>query len=126
MKRFWLGFLILTMLLAGSLLIHTALYRIHTSISADLEQAALSALQKNWDDALRHARTATNRWQRYHRFTAAFADHTPMDEVDGLFSQLPVHAQQREDPHFAATCNELFVLTSAIAQSHGLNWWNLL
>lgn len=126
MKRFGIGILILVLLLSGSLLINAALYRVHTSISQDLEQAALSAMLENWESALKLARTATDRWRRYHHFTAAVADHTPMDEVDSLFAQLPVYAQQREDPHFAATCRQLSFLAGSIAESHRLSWWNLL
>ncbi|MBO7184350.1 MAG: DUF4363 family protein [Oscillospiraceae bacterium] len=126
MKRFWLGVLILLLLLSGSLLINTSMRRIHTAISQDLAEAADAAMAKNWEQAFHLARSAMHRWDRYHRFTAAFADHTPMDDLDALFVQLPVFAQQREDPHFAATCLELSFLATAIAESHRLTWWNLL
>lgn len=126
MKRLWLGLLILVLLLAGSILIQMLLYKVHRSIAQDLEQAALSALVQDWQASISLARTALSRWQRWHHFTAAFADHTPMDELDGLFSQLPVYAQNREDPHFAATCKELSFLANAMAESHRLSWWNFL
>ncbi len=126
MKRLWIGIVILALLLAGGYLIRTALISIHTPIALDLEQAAEAALREDWATALRLARVATDRWNRYHRFTAAFADHNPMDELDGLFAQLPVYAQQRENPHFSATCKQLSFLATAIAESHRLSWWNLL
>ena len=126
MKRFWFGLLILALLYAGSLLIHHSLRFIHEPISQDLEQAAHAALQEDWSTALNMARRASARWYQFHRFTAAFADHTPMDELDQLFAQLPVFAQERENPHFSATCLELSTLARAMAESQGLSWWNLL
>ncbi len=126
MKRLWIGLILIALLLAGGYFIRTALLNIHASISDELEQAATAALQEDWPTALRLARYASGRWQQYHRFTAAFSDHSPMDEMDRLFSQLAAFAQQRENPHFSATCKELSVLARAFAESHRLSWWNLL
>ena len=126
MKRLWLGILILLFLLVGSLLVQILLFRVHSDISHDLEQASLAAMSQDWASSLSLARTALSRWQRWHHFTAAFADHNPMDELDSLFAQLPVYAQNREDPHFAATCKELSFLAKAMAESHKLSWWNFL
>ena len=126
MKRFFLGLLILTMLLCGSLLIHRSLHYIHAPIADDLEQAAHAALREDWGKALSFARRASDRWHQFHRFTAAFADHTPMDELDQLFAQLPFFAHQRENPHFSALCQDLSTLARAMAESQRLSWWNLL
>jgi hypothetical protein len=49
-----------------------------------------------------------------------------MDELDGLFAELMVFLQSREAPHFSATCARLVVLARAMAESHGLQWWNIL
>jgi hypothetical protein len=126
MKRFLLGLLILALLLGGSWLIHQSLRFIHEPIAEDLEQAAHAALQEEWGSALLLARRASDRWHRFHHFTAAFADHTPMDELDQLFAQLPFFAHQRENPHFSTTCQELSTLARAMAESQSLSWWNLL
>lgn len=126
MKRLWLGILILLLLLVSSLVIQILLFRVHSDISRDLEQAANRAMVQDWSSAFSLARTAIGRWQRWHHFTAAFADHSPMDELDSLFSQLSVFSQQREDPHFAATCKELSFLAKAMAESQKLSWWNFL
>ncbi len=126
MKRFWIGILILALLLAGSILIHQSLRFIHQPIADDLEQAANAALQEDWGTALFLARRASARWYQFHHITAAFADHTPMDELDGLFAQLPVYAQQRENPHFSSTCRQLSFLAQSMADSHKLSWWSLL
>lgn len=126
MKRLWIGLSILALLLTGSFLIHAALARIHNPIAADLEQAAAAALNEDWATALDLAQHATVRWEKFHHFTAAFADHTPMDELDGLFRELKIYAGMRENPHFSATCTHLSFLATSIAESHRLSWWNLL
>lgn len=126
MKRLWIGLSLLVVLLAGGCLIHTALARIHEPIAADLEQAAAAALMEDWATARDLAEHAAIRWEKFHRFTAAFADHTPMDELDGLFAELKIYAGMRENPHFSSTCTHLSFLAAAIAESHRLSWWNLL
>lgn len=126
MKRLWIGILILSLLLAGGICLHLSLLAVHPPIAQALEQAATAAMQDDWPLALQRYEQAAARWQKYHRFTAAFADHTPMDEVDGLFAQLAILAQKQENPHFSATCRQISTLAYAIGQSHGLSWWNLL
>ncbi len=126
MKRLWFGLLILAVLLLGSDLICAALTRIHTPISTDLEQAAAAAYREDWSTALDLAQHATVRWEKFRHFTAAFADHTPMDELDELFAELKIYAVTRENPHFSTTCAQLSFLSSTIADSHRLSWWNLL
>ncbi len=126
MKRLWIGVLILAVLLSGSLAISIAMARIHRPIAQDLELAAQEALDGHWSEALALAQQANDRWEKYHRFTAAFADHTPMDEMDTLLEELEVYAKQRENPHFSATCAHLYFMATAIAESHDISWWNLL
>jgi hypothetical protein len=126
MKRLWFGLAILAVLLASGYLILNRLDKIHAPIAADLEQAAAAALREDWDTALDLAQHATIRWEKFHRFTAAFADHTPMDELDSLFAELNIYARMQENPHFSATCAHLRFLTTTIADSHRLTWQNLL
>lgn len=126
MTRFWISLLILALLLGGGFLIHHAIRFIHEPIAQDLEQAAHAAMQEDWSSALHLARRASARWHQFHHLTAAFADHTPMDELDQLFAQLPVFAHERENPHFSVTCQELSSLARAMAESHRFSWWNLL
>lgn len=126
MKRFWIGIFILSLLLAGSILIHTTLEKIVFPISSDLDLACKAALSEDWASAQDLAQHAWVRWETFHHLIAAFADHSPMDEVDGLFRELNIYAATRENPHFSATCTHLRFMTSAIAESHRLSWWNLL
>lgn len=126
MKRFWIGISILAVLLVSGWLVQRGMDAIHRPIADDLEQAAQAALDEDWETALSLAQRAHARWEKYHHFTAAFADHNPMDDLDGLFAELEIFAQEREMPHFAAVCLHLQQLADAMAESHGINWWNLL
>lgn len=126
MKRLWIGIAILAVLLAGSLSISFAMEKIHRPIARDLESAAQKALDEDWETALTLFHKANARWEKYHRFTAAFADHTPMDEMDTLLEELEIYAKQQENPHFSATCAHLYFMATAIAESHSASWWNLL
>ncbi len=126
MKRLVLGTAILAVLLAGGLLVSRAMAGIHDPIAADLQRAAVAALTEDWAAAQDLLQRATDRWEHFHRITAAFADHTPMDELDSLFVELNIYARQQENPHFSATCARLSFLATTIADSHRLTWQNLM
>lgn len=126
MKRLWIGLIVLAVLLGGSLAIHFSLEQIHRPIAEDLLEASRLAMDEQWPQAVALARQANSRWEKYHRVTAAFADHTPMDEMDALLEELEVYAAFLENPHFSATCAHLYHVALAIADSHSLHWWNFL
>ena len=126
MKHLWIGVLILALLLTLGLVISLRMGAIHTPIAENLGAAAEAALADDWDTALFCVQSASSRWEKHRRFTAAFADHNPMDELDGLFAELQIYAQEREMPHFASTCARLNHMAKAMAECHMLYWWNLL
>lgn len=126
MKRIYLGLGILAILLCVALLVSAVMDRLHAPIAQDLQDAALAAKNGDWESAATLAGSAADRWQHCKRFTAALADHSPMDDMEGLFAELEVYLQQREMPHFAATCRHLAYLAGAMGDNHAMSWWNLL
>ncbi len=126
MKRFWIGVGVLCMLLALGGGVAWGMEAIHDPLVTQLQQAQAAAAAEDWATATALSQSALQRWQTWHRFTAAFADHAPMDEIDSLFAELQVYAQARNEDHFAALCAQLAQLAHAMAESHSPNWWNLL
>ena len=126
MKRSIWGIAILVALLVVSIAIAAGMHKIHYRISELLQQAATAAEQNHWQEADFFARQAEDAWQQYHNFTAAFADHSPMDELDGYFAEMMVFLENRESPHFASTCARLALLAQAMADSHSVQWWDVL
>ncbi len=126
MKRLWLGIGLLGLLLILGLLLQAAVSGIYVPLSNTLEQASEAALEENWQQASLWADNAARQWEKHRRITAAFADHTPMDEVDMLFAEMRVYERERDGAHFAACCNQLAEMARAIADAHSLSWWNLL
>lgn len=126
MKRMWFGIVLLAVLLMGGIGMTLAMHRIHDPISARLAQAAEASQSGQWDKGKALAQGAGADWKQYWRFTAACADHEPMDEIDGLFAELEVYARQGDVSEFAATCAHLAELTRAMGGAHGASWWNLL
>ena len=126
MKRLWLGLCLLAVLLSGCIFVHTTLHKIYAPMVQQLEEAAEAALQQDWPTALDALQHAAVRWKKFHHLTAAFADHTPMDEIDSLFRELQVYAVTRENPHFSAACAQLRFLAAAVVEAHQFSWWNLL
>ena len=119
MTRFLLGVgLMLTLLAAGLFIWYTA-ERIHTPVSSLLTEAAETP---DTDTALSKALQAREKWNSTWHAAAAFSDHAPMDEIDGLFAQL----EDKSGTELAALCRRIASLVSAVAEAHTLNWWNLL
>jgi hypothetical protein len=126
MKRIFLGLALLLALLGIAAVITVRMDRVYEPITNALRQAAEAAEADDWKKAAFLADQAKTRWEEQRRFTATVADHSPMDEIDGLFAELEIYLRQQEMPHFAATCRHLSMLTEAMGDNHALNLWNLL
>lgn len=126
MKRIFLGLALLLALLGIAAVITVRMDHVYEPITNALRQAAEAAEADDWKKAAFLADQAKTRWEERRRFTATVADHSPMDEIDGLFAELEIYLRQQEMPHFAATCRHLAMLTEAMGDNHALNLWNLL
>lgn len=126
MKQFWIGVGLLAVLLAAGLWAMFATDRVHSSVSADLQQSAQAAQAGNWEQADRFSGSAVAQWRESWRFSAAMVDHTELDEIDALFAQAEVYRQEREATAYAAACAHLAKQVEALQEGHQLSWWNLL
>ena len=126
MKRSWFGLALLLALLAGALLVTWTMDRIHEPIARELELAGTCALAGQWHRAETLAEDAEARWEKGAHFRGCFADHTPMEEIDGLFARLLEYCREEDTGEFAAGCRELSRLVKAMTDAHKPNWWNLL
>lgn len=126
MRRVYFGAALLVILLGLGLVISWGMDRLQLPLTKTLEQAAEEALEGSFSQGIALGEEAKTKWQRQWNITASLADHAPMDEIDGLFSQLMVYGSQEEKTHYAACCRELASLIRAVAEAHHLSWWNLL
>ena len=126
MSRFYVGILLLMLLLTGGLILTEAADRMQQPIAAHLEAAAEAGLSGDWASAEQKTKQAKQRWDAYHRITASFTDHEPMEEVDSEFARLEAFLSERNPGEFAAACAGLARLTQAIAESQSVTWWSLL
>ena len=126
MKRLFLGITVLALLLAMGIAVSLLFHVAHRPSSQALSQAAQAAHTGDWAAARVAFSAAQDRWQRYHSFSAAFADHAPMDEIDSACAQLTYYIQQENRDQFPALCARLAELVDAMADSHRLTWWTLL
>lgn len=126
MKRCWFGLGLLVILLILCLFFSQKIGENQEGILSDLQAAQVAALAEDYTTAgnlLHHARTD---WEQRWRFHAAFSDHDPMEEIDGLFAQSQVYLDCREGDALAATFAELTRSIQAVGDAHALTWWNLL
>ena len=126
MKRGWIGFALLLVLLVGTGLSAWAMVQWNTPLEQAMEQAACYAQEENWVKAEEYRRRTQALWQKQWHGCAAFADHEPMEEIDGFFSKLEVYEQQKDALHYAALCREIARELGALGEGHIPNWWNLL
>lgn len=124
MKRSWIGLGILLVLLGASVVTAWAVNRIQQPIAQELAQAAEEAREENWEGVRTSLAAAKNRWDRWRKWVACVADHTPMEELNGLLVQLEQYAFAGEKTELAALCAEAATRALAIAQAHGLSWWS--
>ena len=94
--------------------------------AAQLRQAAQCALEEDWEHAEGFFREAEESWEKWDHFRTCFADHNPVEEIDGDFQMLPVLVSARDRVAFAGGCRELARKVAAVGEAHELVWWNLL
>lgn len=125
-KRFYFGIGLLTIFLILGLVTSWVMDAVSNPISQQLSQASQEALTGDLTLGISLARQAQTDWEKAWHGIAATADHSPMDEIDSLFSQMDYHAQRRDRKDFGAYCARLSELVGAVADAHRLSWWNLL
>ena len=126
MKRSWIGFFLLLVLLGIGILATWGMAEIHEPISEELEQAAEAGAANNWRKAAFHTAKARKDWKKWQLLRSALTDHDPMEEIDALFSALETYGSQRETVAFSALAREMAEKIEAIGDAHGLVWKNIL
>ena len=125
-KRFYLGLVILLVLLGLGIGASMGMKAIHAPVETLLDKAANLALEEKLDEALPLAQSAYAKWQKNHSVTASLADHTPIDDTDTLFQEMLIYGQTEEIPHFIACCRQLGVMLRSMYDAHRPTWWNFL
>lgn len=126
MKRSWMGFVLLLVLLILGLLTTRKMTRIHEPIEAQLLQAAYWSSLDDWETAGLFFQRAEKNWKKSEHFRACFADHNPVEEIDAAFAMLKVYCAAEEETAFEGACRELARKVAAVGEAHALVWWNLL
>lgn len=120
------GFVLLALLLTAGLLSAWLLDRQQQEIGKTLEDSLWLALSGQWENARNTADSAREIWEDRWQLWAVFADHSPMEEIDSLFSELTVYGAAGERTDFARTCAILARKMEAMGAAHRLRWWNVL
>ena len=126
MRRIWFGAALLAALLLLGIGVSIFMKQTHNPGSECLKQAASLAQEDHWPEARTQFANAREKWQKKWHVTASVADHEPMDQVDALFAELAVYAQQEDILAFCGGCAHLAKLLESFADSNALSWWNLL
>lgn len=126
MKRGGFGAVLLAALLVLGIISALAMDRLHSPLADTMEEASAAALAGDWHRAAQLTGEVHASWEKGWRFSACFADHGPMEQIDRLFSQLEVYRAAEDPLAFAVVCASLQTQLEAMGDAHKLNWWNLL
>lgn len=125
-KRFFLGLGILLTFLVLGLLVSWGMKEVTRPVSEMLEQAEEAVLSGNMEQGADLARQAKGIWESGWNIMALAADHSPMDEIDGLFAQIDYYAREENPWELGACCARVAQLVEAVSEAHAFTWWNLL
>ena len=126
MKRSWMGFILLILLLLASIWSARVMVRIHEPIEGKLRQAAQFSTEGNWAQAAACFREAEEAWALWERVRGCFSDHNPVEKIDADFELLKVCCATREPISFSGGCLQLARQVAAVGEAHEPIWWNLL
>ena len=126
MKRMWIGVGLLAAVLIVGIWASNQMEEIHQEIARDLERAAQSALEEDWDMAGALFARAEKTWEKKQILTSSFSDHAPIENAEALFAQLKISAQTENTESFATACACLASQLKAMGESHSFNLRNLL
>lgn len=125
-KRFYLGVVLLVLFLVLGLVTAYAMKTTGEPVVQALEQAKHAILAGEPEEGIRLAQQAKQAWKRGWKGIASVADHTPMEEIDGLFAQLQYYADAGNTQRLGSCCARLVQLVKAVSDDHRLTWWNIL
>lgn len=126
MNRALLGSIILGLFLGLGLWSSYAMSAFHEPLAEQLKEAATFAQEGAMEQAQEILGNAKKDWEKNWGKVAVLADHTPMDEIDGIFAKLEQYARAGDTANFCAGCGYLSSLIAAVAEAHTLSWRNLL
>lgn len=121
MSRFRIGVFLLAALLGVCVWAQVRMNAIQKPIAAQVAQAGAYAGENDWPDAARTLAAARKSWEESRTLVAALADHQPLEDIEGLFSQLEVYAAQRDETEFRAACQDLNRRILAVKEAHEIN-----
>lgn len=125
-KRFYLGVGILVFFFLLGMIVAWGMARIADTAAAFLEQAEEAILSGNVEMGTQLAQRAKWLWEKGWKAMALAADHSPMDEIDGLFAQMNFFVKNGNSVELGACCARVAELVEAISDAHRLTWWNIL
>lgn len=126
MKRIWIGIGLLAVMLVAGIWVSEYMDHTHSAIAEDLDRASRLMMQHQWEGANSLTARARKSWEDRRSITACFAEHEPLDEIDGIFAQLEIYAADRDEVACSASCVYLSQRLRALGKCHKFTLWNLL
>ena len=126
MKRFWIGMVLLAVLLVLGAWMGGRMTDATLPCADGLDRAAELAMAEDWPGAKQAMEQAWRAWAENRNFSASLSSHEPMEEIDALFEELEIYGAREETAAFSAGCVFLAEKLRDLGNSFRLSWQNLL
>ena len=126
MKRLYVGVALLVAVLGLGVLSMLLFGRFSRCLEKDLKRAEQAAEAEEWAQAEEYAKKAWKEWNSWRKYAAAVSEETPLEGMNVLFDRLELYGKRRNTLEFCQTCRELALLSQAVGQSQGLDFWSVL
>lgn len=126
MKRVWFCGGMMLFLLGLAIALYFEPGKSFKEISSQMLQLSEYAQAEEWEKANALIQQCQQRFSRIRKFSAAFTEHEPLEQMETLLAQLKVYQRQREVLPCATAALELSTLAQEVAESFSLQWWTFL
>lgn len=126
MKRAWLSFAILAIILSGALFHTWRLARLTDELSGLLLHSERLAEESRWDDAAHMAELAANQWHARDSYLHTTLQHADIDEINLAFSELREYIEHQELDQCAAATARLVTLLELLSEMERPTLLNIL
>lgn len=121
-----MGFVLLGVLVVSGLLASRCLERRFGEAAGTMEECVWLALSGQLENARKTADSAAAHWEQHRTLQAVLGDHTAVEEIDDLFSELKICGISGDGTEFARLCSVLAQKLENLGSSHRLSWANVL
>lgn len=125
MRRSWVGFGLLILLLLAAIVGSVSMAGVHRLPAQALEQGARAALEGDWPQARAALQRSRLAWEKARLLRSCLWDHGPAEEIQADFAVLETYGRLEDAAAFAALSRQLGEKIAALGDAHRVTAGNV-